>query len=410
MKSLKFFVASIFVLPFTLMAGEFELPGPIYLNNGVQSWTIEVQTDPLNSKLSFTYSGDGHQYTAWIPSTTYSDLAPSAVLVEGSPLLVWSAIESQSSDSDIYFSKWQQGAWSTPQRVHGENNHPDMIPKLSVDQSGAVKLSWWQNIGVEVISRSATYSQGKFSVHAADTTRAAESLSQQSTVSGFYAGMTQRESDDPLICIAYGDSITQGLKRNFFGQTWGVTSPVNGAQFGGYTEELKAKLIADIDVVRIYNQGVSGELTFEGVARLRSVLARHSDANCILIMHGANDRYHGVHSVSTRVNINSMAEIARAASIVPIVATITPNTDIGGSAPYNTEIRNYASIIEITLADQFAVTLPNWSQNTSGDGVHLSDTGDAVVATEWNRALRENPVLFPSSIVISPILLLLLGD
>jgi lysophospholipase L1-like esterase len=410
MKILSLLTFTIFALPFSLMAGEFDLPGPIILDNGTERWTIEAQTDVLNSKLSFTYASGAHQVTAWIPSNTYSDLAPSAVLVDGSPLLVWSALENAASDSDIYYSRWQQAGWSTPKRVHVDNSDPDMLPELSIDQSGNVNLKWWQNIGIDVIQRSASFQQGEFRVQEDVSKRGAGSLIQKLSLSGFYAGMSKRKSDDPLICIAYGDSITQGLKRSFFGQEWGVVSPVNGAQFGGYVAALKAKLIADIEVVKIYNQGVRGELTTQGVSRLGSVLAKHSDANCILIMHGANDRYAGFHPVSTRVNINSMAVIARAASVVPIVATITPNTNIGGIEPFNTEIRSYASAVEISLADQYNATIPNWNSNTSGDGLHLSDQGYAVVAGEWNRVLRENPLIFPNPVVISPVLLLLLGE
>ncbi len=403
------------VLPGFGFAGDFELPEPITLSNGYESWVIEVQYQASVGKLVFTYQRDGLQYSRLVPSKTYSDLAPVAILVNDAPLLIWSATENESSDSDIYFSRWNQGVWSNPERVHPENNDHDMLPALSINLEGEVSVSWWQNTGEQIVERTAIYVDGHFKTQ---YSRIAVSAAQRTQSTGFYTGMTMRNSDDPLICIAYGDSITQGKKRNASGHEWGVTQPVNGAQYGGYTEELKAKLTPDIDVVKIYNQGYHGENSLGGALRVDNVIAQHSDANCILIMYGANDPYQGIGPSSTKANVKIMAEYARNHAVVPIIATITPNTSgsINTSiGSYNSKIRAYVEETatqaedRISLADQGVVMNTNWNAYHSGDGLHLNDTGYEVMATEWNRALRTNPVLFPGPVVIAPIIYLLLG-
>ena len=416
MKSLKYFVVSFLLFaPGEGMAANFELPAPITLNNGQASWTIEVEYGAETSKLRYTYHKGALHYTRQFPSPTHSDLAPAAILVDNTPLLVWSATDDASSDSDIYFSRWNQGVWSIPMRVHPENNDHDMLPALSIDSAGQVTLSWWQNTGEEIIERSARFIEGQFILQ---YTRAVLSSPLRTHTKGFYAGMSTRNAEDPLICIAFGDSITQGKMRNASGHEWGVRFPVNGAQYGGYTEELKAKLTPDIEVVRIYNQGYHGENSLGGARRVDNVIAKHSDANCILIMYGANDPYQGIGPSSTKGNIKFMAEYARSHAVVPIIATITPNTsgNVGSIGSYNSRIRDYVEETageikdQITLADQSAVTSANWNAYHSGDGLHLNNTGYEVMATEWNRALRTNPVLFPGPVVIAPIIYLLLGE
>lgn len=420
MKNIKRRVFSLLLLcSFTAVAGEFELPEVIVLDNGLETWSIETQHEALRSSLSFAYTSTSTQYTALVLTTTYSDLAPSAILLDGKPLMVWSSIDSEEADSDIYFTQWKDGGWASPERAHANNSSADMVPELSIDEAGEVTLMWWQNTGTEVVRRTAIYSEGHFESQFASLKSATSGVLSSKISSGFYAGMPKRKPNDPLICIAFGDSITQGLKRNASDHRWGITSPINGAQRGSYTEELKAKLTPDIGVVKIYNQGVMGERSYQGVARINSIMSRHSDANCILIMYGANDLYQGLHPSSTRNNIRTMAERARAASVIPIIATITPNTSgtvSQSTGSYNTQIWAYVASTgtntknRISLADQSTVTRVKWSLNHSGDGLHLSDRGDAVMAAEWNRALRANPLVFPDPVIVAPFIFLLLGD
>lgn len=413
MKSAKNIIVSLLAVSSSVFAGEFDTPGPIILGNGSESWSIETKHEANSSKISFTYKSGTNETSGWLPSNAYSDLAPSAVLVNKAPLVVWSSLDNETSDSDVYFSRWEHGGWSAAARVHADNNEPDMVPELSLKTDGQLEVSWWQNTGDEVVQRLARYKDGVFEPQYIRARSAESKVTTSEINTGFYAGMSRFKSDDPLICIAFGDSITQGLKRNYFGQEWSVRWPVHGAQVGSYVEELRARMAGDFKVVRVYNQGVRGERSYHGVDRIRAIMARHSDANCILIMYGANDLYQPrVHHVSTRVNITTMAQLARAAGVVPIIATITPNTEIYGfdvTGKYNDEIRRLAAA-GLTLADQHAVMSANWPRYHSGDGLHIGDLGDAVMAKEWARALRTNPLVFPEPIVMSPILLLLLGD
>jgi hypothetical protein len=63
----------------------------------------------------------------------------SAVLADGSWLLVWAAY--QESDDDIFWSRYHGGRWSEPQRLHADNDVPDIVPAVVAVAGGAL-ASW----------------------------------------------------------------------------------------------------------------------------------------------------------------------------------------------------------------------------------------------------------------------------
>jgi lysophospholipase L1-like esterase len=71
----------------------------------------------------------------------------------------------------------------------------------------------------------------------------------------------------------------------------------------------------------------------------------------------------------------------------PIIATVTPNTarSDGYIIPnyYNPAIRSLASDKGVALADQYAAMASNWTSYNSGDGLHISDAGERVMAQTW---------------------------
>ena len=72
-----------------------------------------------------------------------SQLAPAAaVLEDGSWLVVWAAHDG--TDDEIVWSRRQAGVWSKPQRVHSDNDVPDITADLIAIEGGAlVAWSWF---------------------------------------------------------------------------------------------------------------------------------------------------------------------------------------------------------------------------------------------------------------------------
>ncbi|HFQ90053.1 MAG TPA: hypothetical protein ENK27_08235 [Desulfobulbus sp.] len=203
------------------------------------------------------------------------------------------------------------------------------------------------------------------------------------------------------LITAFGDSITEGLCR-------GVCH--------GYFEVLESMMDAAGRPVDIINGGLGGELTSGGVGRIDIFLADNPDyslnnhcppqtqyngrrARIILIMEGANDAIHGVSWTATRDNLRFMIEKSRAAGVIPVLATITPdykynmsdcNTGIIGV--YNNAIRALASEENVILADQCNATDKDW-RNLTCEGLHPTYAGDVRISNTWYAVMPPRPGL-----------------
>ncbi len=205
--------------------------------------------------------------------------------------------------------------------------------------------------------------------------------------------------------LAFGDSITQGKKRDGDGVISGIIDPPNGARtLDGYEPELENDFATQTDhTAYVYNWGFGGERTYQGVNRIDSVLDSRQ-ADIILIMEGANDLASGVSASTTKANLRIMIQKSKAKDTKPILATVTPNTNRsdGHIIPnnYNPAIKALASEEGIVLADQYAALVGNWSAYNSGDGLHLNDDGERVMAQVWLDSISD--AMTVSNNVFSP--------
>lgn len=209
-------------------------------------------------------------------------------------------------------------------------------------------------------------------------------------------------SSQPVEIIAFGDSITQGLKRDSDHNESGIIWPLHGERSrDGYEPELEADIATQTKYrAYVYNWGSRGEFTYEGVNRIDMALNRHYPfADFILIMEGANDLSAGISSNTIYFNLKSMIDKSQAKNTTPIIATVTPNSSHPNSDiipnDYNPEIRLLAIEYDIALADQYTALIGNWSGYHSGDGLHLNDIGEMVMAQVWFDAILN--IGFPTS-------------
>lgn len=224
--------------------------------------------------------------------------------------------------------------------------------------------------------------------------------------------------------IAFGDSITSGMFRtadNFricthngaSGTT--IECRINGlVNLGGYAPYLANLLTTeDSGAVSVFNWGYSGELTFQMVNRINTVMAA-TPSDYIAIMGGANDAFANFSSEMVRFNLDQMIASARDRGVTPVVATVTPDwidsvkqlkvIDI------NTRIRSLLEEREVTLADQYERLIGNFTAYHSGDLLHLNDAGNQQLAIEWDKAIREAETAANTSKAnLSPIYQLLLN-
>jgi len=211
------------------------------------------------------------------------------------------------------------------------------------------------------------------------------------------------------LITAFGDSITEGYCR-------GVCH--------GYFEVLDSIMNADGRSVNIINTGLGGEVTKDGVRRIDIFLAENPDyslnnhcppqtqyngqrGRIFLIMEGANDAIHGLGWQTTKENLRSMINKSRAAGVIPVLATITPNYkyDFGSCnsgilGPYNNAIRQLAVEEDVILADQCNATDGDWRYMTC-EGLHPDYSGDVRISNTWYSVMPPRPPL------IGPLLLML---
>lgn len=55
-------------------------------------------------------------------------------------VLVWAG--SNGEADDIFLSVYDQGKWSSPERVHPKNSVADYLPQINIDQKGVVTVEW----------------------------------------------------------------------------------------------------------------------------------------------------------------------------------------------------------------------------------------------------------------------------
>lgn len=172
---------------------------------------------------------------------------------------------------------------------------------------------------------------------------------------------------------AFGDSITAG----------------DGSNSGGYPPKLEGLLASNGKPSVVANFGHSGEQTPQGVNRFDAVLASFP-TNIILIMEGTNDVQVGISVETTKFNLQTMITKAKAANVIPVLATLTPNDRVGSPtlipATWNPMIAALASSNGIKLADHYAATAPTWG-SLNDDGVHPNDSGYQVLASTWYAAI-----------------------
>ncbi len=169
--------------------------------------------------------------------------------------------------------------------------------------------------------------------------------------------------------IAFGDSTTAG----------------NEQATRGYAPKLAHLLNSNGKPSVVANYGKWSEKTTEGVNRIDAVLAAFP-ANLILIMEGTNDIRGGLSVDTTRHNLQTMINKAKAAGVTPALSTLTPSNKAGSETlipqVWNPMIKSLASSNSLILADNYAATIGSWGSLTD-DGIDPNDAGHQVLANTW---------------------------
>lgn len=111
--------------------------------NDGRVWAVWVsQEENRNSFLEFSVQKSSHWATPVRIQTGMNDNRSVRIIVDKSnfPWIAWEGVATKYSD--IFVSRWNGQDWTTPVKMHANNEVPDIEPTLSLDSSGRVILSW----------------------------------------------------------------------------------------------------------------------------------------------------------------------------------------------------------------------------------------------------------------------------
>lgn len=175
---------------------------------------------------------------------------------------------------------------------------------------------------------------------------------------------------------AFGDSLTQG---------------VSGKSYPAFLQD---RLDRAGYHYRVDNQGVAGDTTVDGLARIDNVIAEKPAL--VVLEFGGNDGLRGVPVDATRKNLDEMIQKLKAASIPVALAGITlpPNYGPDYVKPFTAifpELAKKYRLRYIPFLLQHVYSDPNLMQP---DGIHPNQAGNEIVAKDVFDLIQ--PMLAPA--------------
>ena len=172
-------------------------------------------------------------------------------------------------------------------------------------------------------------------------------------------------ADGRPIIVAFGDSLTAGYGTN---------------PGESYPDDLQRDLDAQGFHYHVINQGISGDTTKDGVARLPGVLALHP--HIVIVAFGGNDGLRGLPIASTRENLTNIVETLQKTGTKVVLGGITlpPNYGPDYIQQFNETyallaMQFHAPLLPFLLKGVYGV--PGGMQD---DGMHATASGNQTVA------------------------------
>lgn len=166
------------------------------------------------------------------------------------------------------------------------------------------------------------------------------------------------------VIVAYGDSLTAGVA----GKT--------------YPEYLEDMLREHGYNYIVENQGVSGDTTTDGLARIENVIA--AKPALVILEFGGNDGLRGVPVESTRKNLEEMISRIQAAKIPVVLLGITlpPNYGPDYVKPFTAMFPELAKKYKIRSLPFLLAHVYQDPKLMQPDGIHPNGDGNRIVAQD----------------------------
>ncbi len=170
--------------------------------------------------------------------------------------------------------------------------------------------------------------------------------------------------DKRPVIVTFGDSLTAGVAGR------------------SYPEDLQDLLDQNGFPFRVDNQGVSGDTTTDGLARIGNVIAQHP--RMVLLEFGGNDGLRGVPVSATENNLDEMIQRLQKESIPVFLLGITlpPNYGPDYVKPFTAMFPKLAQEHHLKLMPFLLLHVYQDSTLMQPDGIHPNGEGNKIVARD----------------------------
>lgn len=194
--------------------------------------------------------------------------------------------------------------------------------------------------------------------------RKSSSPSSTSTAAPPSSQPTAPAPDTRPVIVTFGDSLTAGVAGR------------------SYPDDLQDLLDRDGYRYRVDNQGVSGDTTTDGLARIDNVLAVHPAL--VILEFGGNDGLRGIPVEATEKNLDEMISRITQADIPLVLLGITlpPNYGPDYVKPFTAMFPELAKKYHLKFMPFLLIDVYKHPDMMQPDGIHPNGKGNEVVARD----------------------------
>jgi len=169
-------------------------------------------------------------------------------------------------------------------------------------------------------------------------------------------------ADNRPVVVTFGDSLTAGVAGRSYPENLQELLDRNGLRY------------------RVDNQGVSGDTTTDGLARIDNVISQHP--RLVLLEFGGNDGLRGVPVTATEKNLDEMIRRLKNENIPLVLLGITlpPNYGSDYVKPFTEMFPRLAKKYRLKLMAFLLVHVYQKSTLMQPDGIHPNGEGNKIVA------------------------------
>ena len=306
---------------------------------------------------------------------------PRAISVDGNPVVFWRHLEERPAGGTIKASMRRDGNWGAPVSIASASGSPFGVARSRDDRLMLAFARPDGRLGVAEGDRS-TFRDDLDSLMANSAAR----YGPVAATPRLAVPAPATDHDPPLTPVpenytAFGDSIANGV----------VYDPVRRAS-AGYRDPLQKALRNYFGVGTVFNAGVDGEPTSDGLGRIDNAISTQ-DPGAILILEGTNDIIAAIDVSIAASNLRSMLQRAEVEKpgILRFLGTLPPRLDPrpeGFDGPGNGRIDELNAMLAVIGPEEGAFVV---DLNTPLDGhpelmsnhLHPSVAGYEVMAGQW---------------------------